>query len=69
MAVTTNVFSNESKVEHWNKRYFWVQALFYFLQGVFLAGIGTYGSVRLANGPFHSPSRPLSRQSPGFRPF
>ncbi len=46
--ISANIFSNETKVQNWKKSYFWIQALFYFLQGVFLAGISQYGNFRLA---------------------
>lgn len=46
--MTTEKFSDALKIENWKDRYFWIQALFYFLQGVFLAGIFQYGSIRLA---------------------
>ena len=48
MTAVTDVFSNEVKIANWKKRYFWIQALFYFFQGIFLAGISQYGSIRLA---------------------
>ncbi len=58
MSANVGVFSNENRIANWNKKNFWIQALFYFLQGVFLAGIGTYGSVRLAEW-----SVPLAQQA------
>lgn len=42
------IFSNEYKIQNWKNSYFRVEFIFYFLQGLFLAGIGTYGTVRLA---------------------
>jgi len=48
MSISIDVFSNETKIANWKKSYFWIQALFYFLQGVFLAGIMQYGNIRLA---------------------
>jgi MFS family permease len=48
MAVEANIFSNEYKVKNWKNKYFWVEAIFYFLQGLFLAGIMQYGNFRLA---------------------
>ena len=58
MSAEVNVFSNEYKVAHWKKSYFWIEAVFYFLQGMFLAGIMQYGSVRLAEW-----SVPLAQQA------
>lgn len=48
MNAEINVFSNEYKVAHWKNSYFWIESIFYFLQGMFLAGIMQYGNVRLA---------------------
>lgn len=45
---TASIFTDEYKASHWKNRYFLVEGLFYFLQGLFLAGINTYGNVRLA---------------------
>ena len=56
--MTINKFSSAVKLENFKNRYFWVQALFYFLQGVFLAGIFQYGSIRLAEW-----SIPLAQQA------
>ena len=55
---TDSIFADEYKVTHWQNRYFWVEAIFYFLQGLFLAGIGAYGSVRMAEW-----SVPLAQQA------
>ncbi len=58
MSAEVNIFSNEYKVAHWKNSYFWIEAIFYFLQGMFLAGIMQYGSVRLAEW-----SVPLAQQA------
>jgi predicted MFS family arabinose efflux permease len=58
MSAEVNIFSNEYKVAHWKNTYFWIEAIFYFLQGMFLAGIMQYGSVRLAEW-----SIPLAQQA------
>ena len=55
---SASIFSDEYKAKHWNNLYFLVEAVFYFVQGLFLAGIGTYGSVRMAEW-----SVPLAQQA------
>jgi len=58
MGVNTNVFGNDFKLKNWKNNYFWIQALFYFLQGVFLAGIIQYSGIRMAEWGV-----PLSKQA------
>lgn len=53
-----SIFSNEYKIKNWENRFFWVEAAFYFLQGLFLAGLNAYSSVRLAEW-----SVPLAQQA------
>lgn len=43
-----SIFSDEYKSSHWKNMYFWIEAVFYFLQGLFLAGLSAYGNVRMA---------------------
>jgi predicted MFS family arabinose efflux permease len=47
-AATASIFTEEYRSKHWQNKYLWVEAVFYFLQGLFLAGIGAYGTVRMA---------------------
>jgi MFS transporter, PAT family, beta-lactamase induction signal transducer AmpG len=58
MSAEVSVFSDSYKKENWKNLYFWIETLFYFLQGLFLAGISTYSSVRMAEW-----SVPLAQQA------
>jgi predicted MFS family arabinose efflux permease len=48
MSAQAHIFSKEYKTQHWKNSYFGVEFVFYLLQGLFLAGMTTYGTVRLA---------------------
>jgi predicted MFS family arabinose efflux permease len=43
-----SIFTDEYKAKHWQNKYLLVEAFFYFMQGLFLAGIAAYGAVRMA---------------------